>query len=138
MTAQGRATMFTQEKADAVCMAIAAGSSLRKASEAAGVSHSSVLTWAREKPEFANQYARARDIGVDVEFDALSEIQDEAPERGPSGAVDAGWVAWKRLQIDTKKWEIAKKAPKKYGDKVESTLELGDSVTKIVREIIRG
>jgi hypothetical protein len=130
--------MFSQDKADAICEAISSGMSLRKASEAVGVSHSSVLTWAREMPEFANQYARARDIGTDVEFDALSEIQQELPERGPTGGVDAGWVAWKRLQIDTKKWEIAKKAPKKYGDKVESTLELGDSVTKIVREIIRG
>jgi hypothetical protein len=130
--------MFTQEKADAVCEAIASGMSLRKAAEVIGVDHSTVLFWARERPEFANQYARARDIGTDVEFDALSDIQSEQPERGPSGGVDPGWVAWKRLQIDTKKWEIAKKAPKKYGEKVESTLELGDSVTKIVREIVRG
>jgi len=128
--------MYSQEKGAAICERVAAGESLRKAAAAEGVDHSSFLYWVNERPELANQYARAREIGADVSFDALEELKEELPERGPTGTVDAGWVAWKRLQIDTAKWSLAKKAPKKYGEKTETTHEVGESVTKIVRQIV--
>lgn len=128
--------MYSEEKAKAICARVAAGESLRKAGAAEGVDHSTFLYWLHDRPELANQYARARDIGADVGFDALEELKEELPERGPTGTVDAGWVAWKRLQIDTAKWSLAKKAPKKYGEKTETTHEVGESVTKIVRQIV--
>ena len=93
--------MYSEEKAAAICEFVAAGESLRKASQAVGVDHSTFLYWLHDRPELANQYARAREIGADVSFDALEELKEELPERGPTGTVDAGWVAWKRLQIDT-------------------------------------
>ncbi len=113
--------MFDQAKADAICALISEGESLRKACEMHDLSHSTFLTWARDLSDFANQYARARDIGTDLEFEALGEMQSQVPERGPGGAVDSGWVAWKRLQVDTQKWALAKKAPKKYGEKLDLT-----------------
>lgn len=120
---KGSGLLYTQEIADAICERVAEGSvSLRKASEEHGVSHSSVLRWAIEDPIFANQYARARDIGVEAEFDALNDLADEAPERGPDGKVDAGWVAWQKQRIDARKWGWARRAPKKYGDKVQTEL----------------
>lgn len=129
--------MFTQEVANRVCERITEGDSLRKAAEAEGVKHSTFLLWVKENPALADQYTRAREAGTDAEFERLSDLNDEKPQLGPSGAVDAGWVAWKRLQIDTKKWELSKKAPKKYGDKIEQTHEVGESISKIVRQIIR-
>lgn len=129
--------MFTQEVADRVCERIQQGSSLRAAAEAEGIHHSTVMKWARENSAFSNQYARAREIGFDVDFEQLEEMAAEPPPLNANGATDAGWVQWKRLQIDTKKWALSKKAPKKYGDKVEQTHQVGDSVTKLVREIVR-
>lgn len=129
--------MFNQSIADAVCQRITEGQSLRGACEAEGVHHSTVMTWARDHSAFANQYARAREIGFDADFERLEELAAEPPPQTASGSTDAGWVAWKRLQIDTKKWALSKKAPKKYGDKVETTHQVGDSVTKFVREIVR-
>jgi hypothetical protein len=111
--------MYTQEKAASVCERVAAGESLRKAVEAEGITHPTFLRWVGQNAELADQYTRAREMGADVSFDALEELKDETPERGPSGTVDAGWVAWKRLQIDTAKWSLAKKAPKKYGEKLD-------------------
>ena len=92
--------------------------------------HSTVLMWARDDAEFANQYARARDIGVDVEFDGLEELSDAKPERDDKGKVDPGWVQYQKLRIDTRKWTLARKAPKKYGDKLETTLK-GDPTAPV-------
>jgi transposase len=129
--------MFSQEVADRVCERLAQGHSLRQAAEAEGVHNSTVMQWARDNDAFAKQYARAREIGYDLDFEQLEELAAEPPPQTASGSTDAGWVQWKRLQIDTKKWALSKKAPKKYGDKVETTHQVGDSVTKFVREIVR-
>ena len=128
--------MFTQEKANAICALVAEGKSLREAARAEGLSHTAFLLWCNERPELANQYARARATGTDAEFEELEALQAEEPRLNASGSVDPGWVAWKRLQVDTKKWALSKKAPKKYGEKLETTHEVGESIREITRKII--
>ena len=39
--------------------------------------------------------------------------------------------------VDARKWAAGKLRPKVYGEKIETTHEVGESVTKIVREIVR-
>lgn len=129
--------MFSQEKADAVCLRVTEGESLRSACEAEGTTHPTFLRWCSENRTLADQYARARATGADVEFEGLQDIADEPPEKTAAGNVDPGWVAWQRNRIDVRKWALSKKAPKKYGDKIETTHELGESVGRIVREIVR-
>lgn len=124
------------EKAAKVCELVAEGQSLRAACEAAEVAKTSFLRWCDETPELADQYARARDKGNDAEFERLQEVVDEEPAIGPSGGVDAGWVAWKRLQVDTKKWALSKKAPKKYGDKLEHNVTGTLHFNKITRQVV--
>ena len=112
--------MFSQEVADAICERLSKGESLRSICSEDGMpSHSQVLSWAREMPAFANQYARAREDGDDFEFEGLAELADEAPSTDAAGKVDPGWVAWQKNRIDTRKWGLARKRPKKYGDKIE-------------------
>lgn len=113
----GRPSHFTQELADEICARLSeGGKSLRTVCEELNIHHTTVLTWARDNPQFADQYARARVIADDVDFD---DIVDEASEPPPTvkGFVDAGWVAWKRNLIDAKKWSLSKRRPKKYGDR---------------------
>lgn len=129
--------MFNQEKADAVCARVREGESLRKACEAEGIKHPTFLLWCNENDSLSDQYTRARSIGIDVEFEGLQDLADEPPEKTAAGNVDPGWVAWQRNRIDVRKWALSKKAPKKYGDKIETTHELGESVGRIVREIVR-
>lgn len=129
--------MFNQEKADAVCLRVREGESLRKACEAEGIKHPTFLLWCSENQALSDQYTRARSIGIDVEFEGLQDLADEPPEKTAAGNVDPGWVAWQRNRIDVRKWALSKKAPKKYGDKIETTHELGESVGRIVREIVR-
>jgi hypothetical protein len=129
--------MYSQQIADDICARIAEGVSLRTAAQEHGTKHSTFLLWCSENDELADQYTRARATGADAEFEELGALQEEQPPTLPSGAVDTGWVAWRRLQVDTKKWELSKKAAKKYGDKIETTHEVGDSIRAVVREIVK-
>ena len=133
--------MFTQEKADAVCARLTEGLSLRKSAAVCGVSAPTVLDWCDANPAFAEQYARARARGYQLLADEIIEISDDssgdiiATEHGEK--VDSEFVARSRLRVDSRKWMLAKMLPKVYGEKIEATHEVGDSITKIVREIIR-
>lgn len=118
--------MFSQEKADAICAKVAEGESLRKACEEIGMKHPTFLLWCDQNKDLADQYARARTVGADVEFEGLCDLADEPPERTATGSVDAGWVAWQKNRVDVRKWSLSKKAPKKYGEKVDLTHSGGD------------
>lgn len=109
---------YSQEIADAICKAVADGESLRTAAGSAGIAHSTFLEWVSKDEALADQYARAREIGADVEFDGLTELCDIDPERDDKGRIDPAWVAHQKLKIDVRKWTLARKAPKKYGDRI--------------------
>lgn len=121
--------MFSQEKADAICASVMEGNSLRAACEEVGIKHPTFLLWVSKDKALADQYAHARQIGCDVEFESLQDIADEPPEKTASGSVDAGWVAWQRNRIDVRKWALSKKQPKKYGDKIEHDHKGGISLS---------
>ena len=109
---------FDQKKADAICAMVSEGKSLRKACEEAAGKHSTFLDWCNKSTDLADQYTRAREIGRALRFERLREIAATDPERDEKGRIDPGWVAWKKMEIDTEKWSLSKEEPKKYGDKV--------------------
>lgn len=129
---------YSQSVAEAICNAVADGESLRTAAGASGIAHSTFLLWCNENAELADQYARAREVGADLEFDGLTAISDAEPERDEKGKIDAGWVQHQKLKIDTRKWSLARKAPKKYGEKVEQTLQGpgGGAIDIITRRVV--
>lgn len=73
-------------------------------------------------PEYADQYARARDYAADLlEADIYTAAEAATPE---TAAAD-------RVKIDALKWIAARRAPKRYGDKVqqEVTATVSQSTT---------
>jgi hypothetical protein len=98
---------------------LATGESLRKSATKANVPASTFLLWVEEDEKLAERYAQARARGVEVEFDRLQEIVEEVPPKNENGMTDSGWIAWKRLQVDTFKWQLSKKRPERYGDKID-------------------
>ncbi len=81
----------------------------------------------------AQRYARAKAAQMAAVAEEMREIQDEEPPRCvPSGEspgdakVDPGWVQWQKNRIETRKWLLAKLAPKKFGDRVEQILTGAD------------
>lgn len=112
----GRPSKYTQELADKICRLIAEGMSLRAICEDSTMPHrDTVASWLCEKPDFSDQYARAREDQADFYTDQIIEIADTVEP-------DAASVAKAKLQIDARKWKASKLAPKKYGDKVEQVL----------------
>jgi hypothetical protein len=112
------ATILTAEMELQIIDEVSLGErSLRAICREIGISHTSFLDHVRENQQLADQYTRAKEIGDDLAFDHLRELQTMEPERGKFG-VDPGWVAWKRQQVDTLKWELSKRHPRKYGERV--------------------
>ncbi len=131
----GRPSDFTQDAADTICERLALGESLRAICSEDGMPRMpAVMRWLDKNEGFRNQYARAREIQAEYFFDEAIEIADE------TDADEAVKVSRAKLRVDTRKWAASKLAPKKYGDKTETTLK-GDpdspvAIAAIVRTVV--
>ena len=122
----GRPTKFNQQTADLICMMLSEGMSLRQILKAdkTGVlpAQSTVYDWLLRHPDFAEQYARAREEQADTNADEILSIADEMPpeytdEKGRT-SLDQTYLAWQKQRIEARKWTAMKLKPKKYGDKL--------------------
>lgn len=115
---------FDQDVADEICEAIASGSGLITflRSDQDLPSYSTVMRWVREEPEFAEQYARAREDMADNDADKISYVVDEVLR----GNIDAQAA---RVAIDAYKWSAGKRRPKRYGDNQRLEVENTGTVT---------
>ena len=124
-----RPSKFTQDLADTICNLLIEGDSLRGICRdddmpAAGT----VCRWLSENETFREQYARAREFQAESMFDEMFEIADDGQndwmERLDKNGEVIGevlnheHVQRSKLRIDTRKWALARMAPKKYGDKI--------------------
>ena len=119
----GRPSIYTPALAAEICKRLAAGESLRRICadpDGAFPDRSTVNDWiANNKEGFSDQYARARDAGLDVMADELLQISDEqAAVTRLNGETFDPDVQRDRLRVDTRKWYLSKLAPKRYGDKI--------------------
>ena len=127
----GRPSSYTDEIADRVCEAIAAGGALYLICERPDMpGESTVYQWLAAKPDFAEKYARARERQQDRRVDEIIEIADKDDD--PNRA---------RVRIDARKWAASKLAPKKYGDRVTNEV-VGEGggpviVSTVERKIVR-
>lgn len=124
---RGRPPEYSVEKADRICAHLAAGRSLRSICKDDDMpSLETVFRWLREKPDFNEQYGRAREAQADAIFDETIDIADDGtndwvatndPEN-PGYRLNGENVQRSRLRIDTRKWMAGKLRPKVYGDKL--------------------
>lgn len=104
---------FDQDVADEICIQLSCGKSLAEiCRENPEMSYDAVFRWLRENPEFAQNYARAREDQAEVDADAISDIA----ARVAKGELDPQAA---RVAIDAYKWTAGKRLPKKYGDKLD-------------------
>ncbi len=132
----GRPSLYTKALAAKICRRMAEGESLRAVCrDPAMPDKATVLRWLadKDKAEFRDQYAHARDMRADALFDEALEIADDAAgdwtEDGNGNAVlDHEHVQRSRLRVDTRKWAAGKLAPKRYGDKIQHTGDGGGPI----------
>lgn len=100
-------------------------------------SQSMVFRWLQSNQSFREQYALAREVQADSWADDIIEIADDSsgdtivdPESG-NERFNSEYAARSRIRVDTRKWLMARMAPKKYGDKItqEHTGPGGGAVT---------
>lgn len=126
----GRPTNYTQHIALVICTRIAEGESLREIVRDEGMpDRSTVYDWLLRHPEFADQYARAREEQADTLADEIVAIADEPPEVVPvidkrtgeliEHKLDSAYLQWQKNRIDARKWTAMKLKPRKYGERVE-------------------
>lgn len=130
VTKMGRPSVYTDELANEICVRLGLGESLRKICLDERIpSMATVMTWLTKKPEFLEQYTRAREIQAETQFDELIDIVDQHPDLahvvGKDGELievkfDSSYVAWMKLRVDTRKWTAARMAPKKYGEQKQA------------------
>lgn len=111
-----RPSTFTNDIAETICNRIEAGEPLAQICSAEGMPGvRTVLDWADSNEAFAGMYSRARDAQaehLDAEIDRISKT-----------AVDRDTAAAARVQITALTWRASKMAPKRYGDRVDLTVD---------------
>ena len=114
--------MFTQAVANDICLQLAEGMSLRAVCRQDDMpAPSTVVGWVNTSTDFAEQYARAREVGYALLADEIIDIS--AP---PTHTEDTPvMINRARLEIDSRKWLLSKMLPKVYGDKLETTVKGG-------------
>jgi hypothetical protein len=129
--------------ADEICQRIAGGETLTDICKDSHMPRrETVSTWVFEDRDgFNHVYVRARELAMDLMAEDILDIADERhtmieveelgkdgkPLLDASGAVilrsvrvplSADVIARNRLRVDTRKWYMAKLAPRRFGDKV--------------------
>lgn len=99
-----------------ICKRLEQGMSLRKAC-AGEIDPANVLVWVRDSAEFAQQYARSREIGWLGKTDRVLELVAEAHEAALDPDFGAQRIAACRFEVDTLKWMLSRMLPKVYGDR---------------------
>lgn len=120
----GRPSNYSQEIVSTICDRLANGESLRKiCADDDMPAMSAVFKWLSLHKDFAEQYARAREVQADTLFDEILEIADNGQNdtyTDDDGNVrtDQDVIARSRLRVDSRKWMAGKLRPKVYGDKL--------------------
>jgi hypothetical protein len=137
--------MYTMDLAAEVCRRISDGESLRQVCRDESMpSTSTVLKWARELPEFSQQYAKAREDLLEHWAEEITDIADDGSndwikrehESGRLDLVpDSEHINRSRLRVDTRKWLLSKLAPKKYGERVAAELSGPDGKPIAVADV---
>ncbi len=124
---------FTKAKAEEICRRLAEGETLRGICRTEGMPpESTVRKWAMDDIHgFAAQYARARELGYHAMADEIVHISNtpvlgvktKVDDTGKTETTEGDMIEHRRLQIDARKWLLAKALPKVYGDKVALEVE---------------
>lgn len=132
MAKVGRPSDYSKGLADLICERLADGESLRTiCSDEDMPNRSQVFRWLGEHPEFADQYARAREAQAEALVDEAKEIVDDGRndwmERLGKEGQPVGWVIngeavqRSRLRAEHRRWAAEKLKPKVFG--VRQTIE---------------
>lgn len=123
----GRPSKYTQDLADEICQRIREGEPVRQICLLEHMPPQAVFyRWLQDKPDFREQYARAKEDQAETFAEELIDIADNSTndwverenQRGELyTAFNDEAVSRAKLRIEARKWLMGKMKPKKYGEK---------------------
>jgi hypothetical protein len=133
---------YSQEMGDRILERLADGETLKGICRDEGMPDAkTVRRWAMVGgvPGFGEKYSRARELGYlkmadDVLEHADNSAADSYVDENGNRRPDHAAVHRSRLQVDTRKWLLAKCLPKIYGDKQTHEVEAGDKLAELIRK----
>lgn len=131
---KGRPSKYTQELADHICTLIATTTKgVTAISKEVGINQETIYGWLKTHEDFAKNYARAKEIQMDLMAQEILDISDDSSQdtiETEKGTIPNNeWINRSRLRVDTRKWLMSKLAPKKYGDKQTIEHDGGVNIT---------
>lgn len=103
----------------AVCKEVAGGETLRAILARDGrPDRSTFFQWLQQDADLMGAYREARSFAADLLFEDLEEAAEAA-----TGCQSMTEVAALRLKLDMQRWALSKRAPKRYGEKIEHSAE---------------
>lgn len=110
-----------------ICLELEIGKSLASICKIRHISYSTVTGNISRHQEYAERYARAREIQADYLADETRAVLEESPvlksDQFGNMSIDPAWVQLQKNKVDLLKWQASKLKPKVYGD---STTVKGD------------
>lgn len=138
--ARGRPTLYSEELADRICQLVATntcGIDKIIAMYDGLPDQSTIRLWRLTYPSFSTKYLQAKQLQAELyaeeTFDIAHQKHVYYDEKG-NERVDAGHVAWQKLNVNTRQWHASKLAPKIYGDQKQIE-QLQDSNSKLQQEL---
>lgn len=106
-----RPTKYDPRVADRLCKLLVEGLSLRRICKRQDMPKlDRAIGWRRANPEFAKQYAMAREDQADTYADKIQDLVDSTTPQNANA---------RRVQIDALKWTASKLKPHRYGDRLD-------------------
>ncbi|MEO7198590.1 MAG: hypothetical protein ABIY56_00050 [Dokdonella sp.] len=127
----GRPTLYSSQVADAIVDWIYQDYTLRQICALPNMpDKSTIMRWLAKHEDFRDHYARAHEIRAFSMEEEVNEIADDSSNDYMERVLKDGTtelvpneevISRSRLRIDTKKWLMGIKAPKRYGKQVAIT-----------------
>jgi hypothetical protein len=116
ITKIGRPTIKTEEVINELLDRIMQGESVRKICEDDDMPDQvTIYRWLRDDEDFCQKYARAKEISSHSWVEESFEIADAAMTRTDAEVA--------KVRIQARQWAASKLNPKKYGDKLQATID---------------
>jgi hypothetical protein len=136
----GRPSTYTKEIGDKICDAVVNNKTVIQILTELDIPRTTFFRWLIDNETFRNQYAQAKDKQTELWEDEIirvaydgsedfgfKESKDESGESAKPVYL-AEHVNRSRLIVDSLKWLMSKRLPKKYGDKLDIDGKLGGDV----------
>ena len=111
--------MFDEQKAEQIVEHLSQGVPVSQIARQMQIGRRTIHDWREQFPSFSAQFARAKDQGYDAIADSIIEIADDQ-----STDTDRA-----RLRCDARLKLLAKWDPKRYGDRIQSEVDMTIRVT---------